>query len=630
MTKRKLRIRLAGATSLGVAVATVTMTLGAGAAFAGAPADPATGYPSFYNGNVEGIRDSGSDTTFFMMQKIGDLYTAAGLYGCTLNNALSQTLYNSGDTDTSTDFESFCQANANVDTTDVTDNWDRTEVTEGVDDVGSGAGQGQLCGSIDDPSNLPVDFARSSKPSSNACNDPGIGYAKDAAPVVDFPTDNPSVVGTVTSGPFAGVNGGVIGPLAAGWLPGDNPLVPSGTALTNVSNVDNGGGVGSTVYRIWCATSAQSPITDWGQLTNLGAGATHDVVLVDLNVSGTTVTINSGAPEGTTFPAGIASGSTVKLGSFSTTTTSAGGGSSISLAAAPPSGTTELQFTLTTPLAVGQGIPFGLFVRPLGVNTGSGTEATMQSYATSGVSTGNGCASNVDPNAPGNPTISQGPGGTGNPQHIALENNAAQVALFAVGDFAGDAVDQAVEIDETLYFESNGVYNTDPYAGAAAICSNGAAVPCGTGITTFSYTASKVNENGESTTSVNILNNIYPTARTLFNVIRLSTLRASVAGFVNWMCDANSDIQKGVDNSTGKNTDTELNTIITGTFGFLRLTDKSVSPNNTFGNPNTPADNVTNGGVNTSGAAGTVADGSLQQGNGTPAVIASDVANPNT
>ena len=51
--------------------------------------------PHFYNGNVEGIRDTGSDTTFFMMQKIGDLYTSAGLYGCTLNSATGQTLYNS-------------------------------------------------------------------------------------------------------------------------------------------------------------------------------------------------------------------------------------------------------------------------------------------------------------------------------------------------------------------------------------------------------------------------------------------------------------------------------------------------------------------------------------------------------
>ncbi len=640
MTKRKLRNRLAGAASVGIALAAVTMTLGASAAFAN-PADPPGGntpvYPSFTNGNVETIRSSGSDTTFFMMQRIADLYTGAGLYGCILNVGTGATLYNSADVDSTANAQAYCQKNANIATTDTTDNWDRTEVLTGVDDVGSGAGQGQLCGGTNDPTNLPVDFARSSKPSAatSGCNEIPTGYAKDGVPIVDFPTANPSALGTAPgTSPYASVNGGVIGEVANGWIPGDSSLLHTGSAFTGISNVDNGGGVGSTAYRIWCASSAQSPITDWGQLTNLGAGATHDVALVDLNVSGTTVTIAGGAPEGTTFPAGIASGSAVKNGSFSTTTSSAGGSTSITLNAAPPGGTTVLQFTLSTALAVGQGIPYGLAVRPLGVNTASGTEATMQSYATSGVSASNGCSSNVNPNAPGDPTLGAVSGT--NPAHVALENNAAQIAQFAVSDFPSDAVDQAVEIASTLYFESNGVYNTDPYAGAAAICSNGAAVPCGTGITTDSYTATKVIENGETPTSVNLLNNIYPTARTLWNIVAGSGttsshgLRASTAGFLNWICDANSDIAKSTDNSTGLNFDTELNTLITGTFGFVRLTDKSVSPNNTFANPNTPADNVTNGGANTTCADGTVTDplnSALLQGNGDPALTAADLVN---
>ena len=115
-------------------------------------------------GTSEGIRDSGSDTTFFMMQKIGDLYTGAGLYGCTLNSSAGQTLYNSSDpASTTSNEEFFCQSGQNVSTTDVNDNWDRTEVTAGVDDVGSGAGQNQLCAALSTP--LTVDFARSSKPS---------------------------------------------------------------------------------------------------------------------------------------------------------------------------------------------------------------------------------------------------------------------------------------------------------------------------------------------------------------------------------------------------------------------------------------------------------------------------------
>ena len=102
--------------------------------------------PHFYNGNVEGIRNTGSDTTFFMMQKIGDYYTGAGLYGCTLNDSAGETLFNSSDPASATTNEQFfCRSGQNVATTDVNDNWDRTEVTEGVDDVGSGAGQNQLC-----------------------------------------------------------------------------------------------------------------------------------------------------------------------------------------------------------------------------------------------------------------------------------------------------------------------------------------------------------------------------------------------------------------------------------------------------------------------------------------------------
>ena len=101
---------------------------------------------------MEGIRDSGSDTTFFMMQKIGDLYTGAGLYGCTLNASAGETLYNSSDPASATSNEEFfCQSGQNISTTDVNDNWDRTEVTEGVDDVGSGAGQNQLCNALVHP-----------------------------------------------------------------------------------------------------------------------------------------------------------------------------------------------------------------------------------------------------------------------------------------------------------------------------------------------------------------------------------------------------------------------------------------------------------------------------------------------
>ena len=54
--------------------------------------------------------------------------------------------------------------------------------------------------------------------------------------------------------------------------------------------------------------------------------------------------------------------------------------------------------------------------------------------------------------------------------HIALENNSDQLDEFAIGDFPSpDYVDQAIEVATTLYIESNGVYNTNPYAAASTI-----------------------------------------------------------------------------------------------------------------------------------------------------------------
>jgi hypothetical protein len=117
------------------------------------------------------------------------------------------------------------------------------------------------------------------------------------------------------------------------------------------------------------------------------------------------------------------------------------------------------------------------------------------------------------------------------------------------------------------------------------------------------------------------LNNAYPTAFTLSNIYRTDTVRASTAGFLNWICDSNSAFSKGQDNSTGKNYDTELTTLIDGTFGFVRLTDTSSAPTTA-----TPADGLA--APNTTCASGTVVVGGVTQGNGTPGVTS--VANPQT
>ncbi|HXX89566.1 MAG TPA: hypothetical protein VEI83_05000, partial [Acidimicrobiales bacterium] len=84
MRNRTWRTRFAAAMSLGAATLAVAMMVGTGAASA---VTPPTNYPRFFLGKPEIIRDAGSDTTFFMMQKLSDYFEQAGLYGCQLNSA---------------------------------------------------------------------------------------------------------------------------------------------------------------------------------------------------------------------------------------------------------------------------------------------------------------------------------------------------------------------------------------------------------------------------------------------------------------------------------------------------------------------------------------------------------------
>ena len=561
MRIQKLRIGAARAAAVGAAALSATLVLGAGAASA-APADPPGGAtpvaPHFYNGVVSQIRGSGSDTTIFMMQKIGDLYTGAGLYGCTLNNSTGQTLFNSNFTATTSNENYYCQAGANVDTTDVNDNWDRTEVAIGVDSVGSGAGQNQLCGVS--PTPLPVDFARSSKPAGSACSTMvQTGYAKDGVPIVAYPV-NPSAVGTgvATTAPYSSINGGVVGPVAQGWLPGDPSAGPyTGAPLTNISNADNGGGASSTAYRIWCA-SGSTRISDWGALTNLGP----NIVIPNASVTSGSPTVTlAAAPFASVATGQSITGPDIPGG---TTISAVGPGNQLSLSqnATGTNANENPRVNIGTTLAEGNGAPIGVPIRVQGVNTASGTEATFTSYANSGVASG-GCSSNMNTNAGNDPNPATAP--TPNAAQIALENNSTQVAQFAVGNWPGDAPAQAIQVATTLYMMSNGVYNTSPFSGGAPI----------NGVT---YSAFKVSENGKSPTTPTLLANTYATARTLFNIYRSDTVRASTGGFLNWICDGNTNFNKGQDNSTGANFDTELGTVIGSVFGFPRLTDVTAAP----------------------------------------------------
>jgi hypothetical protein len=560
--------------AVGLAALTVSLMV-AGVASAATPADPSGGAtpvaPHFYNGNVEGIRGAGSDTTLFLMQRIGDLYTGAGLYGCTLNSASGQTLFNSSDpASSSANQQSFCQSGQNQSTTDVNDNWDRTEVTEGVDDIGSSAGQSQLCGATNSP--LAVDFARSAKPAGTACTTLAqAGYAKDGVPIIDYPID-PNVYGTSATAPYSAINGGVVGPVASGWLPGDPTAGPyTGSALSDIDNTDGGGSAGSTAYRLWCASTpagnpvtSTSQITDWGALINLGP---------NLEINAATVT--SGSPNISVsntvdgvFASTVAAGDAVSgPGIPSGTTISTVSGNNATLSnSATANGPANLRITTSGTLAVGQGMPIGVPIRIVGVNTASGTESTFALYANSGGgTTSGGCESNMNPNAASDPNPVTKTGDNTSP-HVALENDSDQLDEYAIGDFPSpDFVDQAIEVSTSLYIESNGVFNTNPYAAAATI--NGT-----------SYSGNKLTEDNFSTTTPNLLQNHYPTARTLFNIYRTDTVRASTAGFINWICDSNTNFSKGLDNSSGSNFDTELTTTIQSVFGFPRLTDTTGAP----------------------------------------------------
>jgi hypothetical protein len=531
MSKTSIGRRLVVAGTTGVAALIATLGVGVGTATA-APSDPAAGVaPQFNNGKVNAIRDSGSDTTFFVMQKLDGLYTSAGLYGCTLNVGGETQLYNSAFLPSTTgNAGDYCQKSANIDTTDTTDNWNRTEVYTGVDAVGSGAGQAQLCLTQNSP--FTVDFARSSKPAGTACTGlASTGYAKDGVPAVDFPVVNPSTFGTVAgTSPYASVNGGSIGPVAAGWVPGDPVGGPyTGTPFTNLANNDNGGAANSTAYRLFCATGS-SRITDWGQLVNLAA---------------------SGPGNG-----GVAQ-------------------------------------------TLGNGAPIGLPIRIMGVNPSSGTNATFTGFINGTAST---TCSNSNTNAANDPNPATAP--TPNSPHVALENNTSQVGDFAATDFPGDVPSQAVEVATTLYYASNGVLNTVPYSGSVTLGGS-------------TITGSKMNLNGLSASTPRILGNQYATARTLWNIYKTDTVKASTGAYLNWICDSNTNFTKSKDNSTGVNFDSEVGSII-GSFGFIRLTDTSSVPA-----ISTPADGIA--APNTTCASGL--NGTSTAGNGIPAVTS--VANAN-
>jgi len=627
MKPRKLRRRFAAASSLGAAVTAAALMLGVGLAPPASaaitiPAFPTFGaYPNWLpaNDQVSNVNHAeGSDTTLFVMQSISDLYAQAGIFpfscqlvttGAAQDQQCLTPANNSGN-------------NPNNSQSDTADNFAATEELQGVNNVGSGNGQNELCGVVQSPVATTVDYSRSSKPPGvTGCPLQGFGYAKDGVTAVDFQSIDPQLYGTPTgyntNGPYISydyTSGSTIntpfpstgiGDVADGWLPGDpftcgynGNAACSGTPVTDVtSNATAGSGLSrasSTVYRLWCehgsSTTGLSQIMDWGNLSNLGPNL--EVLGVSLN--GTTTA--SLGTNNENFPSTVASGDAITGPDIpaGTTITGVTAGTvstpgTLTLSQAAGTGTDTVHITTTAALPQGEGMPIGVPVRMIGVNGGSGTASTWNNFAKSSIGSGNctsaptnGVGGNFNENAAsgGNPQTSQGP--TGNLE-IALENDANQVGDFASADWGPtDPADQAVDIATSLYYMGNGAYLSNPNASVSSLEVNAGLVPAGD---PSSFTEAQLTANGVTSTIVTERNNSFPAARTLWNVIRTDTVRASVGGFMDWMCDGGSTgvsingstinpmVTKGTDHIDGGNFDTDLTNIINGQFDYSRLTD---------------------------------------------------------
>src|ERR1700722_11159410 len=534
MKPRKLRRGFALASSLGVAAMSVSLLLGVGMAGtasaatipafpgqvgspnASAPVPAFDTYPWWLPENTSTGADpisntdtsEGSDTTLYVMQAISDLYAQAGIspFSCSIAATAN----------------SVCQQptvstpNPNNTQTDETDNFSGTQELQGTNDVGSGNGQSELCSSNPSaPAGTTVAYARSCKPVSTGTCSTGIelGFAKDAVVGVDFQTINPGLYGTPSGylgqtdpqcssngagfyPSYSASNGTVtctkfpsagIGPVADGWLPtdptncgtGGGPAC-TGTPFKDISNTPIGGGTGATsvAYRLFCF-HGPSATPNTSQITDWGQ-------LTNLNASG-------------------------------------------------------------GPFLPGDGKPIGVPVRIIAINSGSGTVSTFYNFAQSGIGSpavsadcggGAGTVSSSDVNvnaASGpDPLLNQGPAGTNFVQNseVSLENDANQIGDFANANWPGSSPDQATDIATSLYSMSFGAYGSNTNSEVASIEGGSAA---GTTFTEKFTTA-----NGKAVSTATERNNTYPMARTLFNIYRTDTVRASVGGFLNWLCDSNS------------------------------------------------------------------------------------------
>ena len=215
--------------------------------------------PGFFQPRgINAVRSIGVDSAFYVFAKLGALYGQTSIFGCSLGS------------DNRT-----CLGTADQSTTDTIDDYSRNEYVNGTA-VTQDSAISKLCATTPG-----ADFVRLSRPLtstdlSGPCTSSTLlsyNFADDSVVPVTFPSISTSLINgatactgtTTTNPPTPTPSGCQLGPVSAGWRPGDPLGGPySGTAFTNLTTA---GGATSLVQRIYCPTNA-SPITDWGQLTD--------------------------------------------------------------------------------------------------------------------------------------------------------------------------------------------------------------------------------------------------------------------------------------------------------------------------------------------------------------------------
>jgi len=539
--RTRLMMRLAAA---GAVLMSGALLLGMSPAGAVTDPTPGVGPQWFTTVGNQLIRATGSETTYYLMARIGDLYTQTSIYGCTLLT---------DEKTCSTDSSGNLVAGA---ASSVLDDFSRTEFDNGAG-VGSGNGIKELCGILPAGGAQVPDFARASRAAKSTengtlCPSPSaqftanshtysgpanLVYADDAVPPVDFQFYGDSTV-TCT----ATCTATQVGPVASGWIPGNAFAGPyTNNPVTDIDNIplDNTSpSTSSVLYRLQCggtgsADPLQNRISDWGQLTDPTVDRSSPSISY-VNSSGSTVTI--------------------------------------------PAGTlTKGQEGIGAPIGVPIYLPF--------VNTASGTESTWQGLS--------GCSDvtvNTDKGTVGPGNVVQEndapqlgdlglTGGAATAAYLAAAEVAsgASSALqtlegtyFPSGAPAGDNIYQSNFIAATLYYISYGVSNWEPHTLAGMS-------PLGSGPgqrLTFDFEAISPRDETKSTCTVAANCGLVVNNRQLHNYVNPESLRASTLGFMNWICNIDTGsaaaTEHGVDLTTGKNYAQELSSTIGTIFFFPR------------------------------------------------------------